>query len=319
MSKPITRPLASSRARRHPQVAHRIRRACLALAVVAAVTGASASVASAATWKMTLVARSCPAYTDVMANLARNDIQESLRDLGKDTVYSSGQPISPTIETPNHPKCAPLPAGGSPSATASTAPTPAPSAASRAVRNPIDHAIVTKASTELLNTVGGDTGNTIHGAVTVTLTDQDAHSAAGGNLWVQGGVRATRCSTPSTPARTASPAPLRRRQPERRQRRVQPLPVRDDAHLLLTRTTSSRRRPPARSSSTSRSTSTPASPTTRKTSARLKHHVQRLGRVPAADPQQRGGQREFSGPRRRPARRRGTSARSSRPAGSCSR
>ena len=38
---------------------------------------------------ITLVARPCRAYTDVMAKPARNDVQESLRDLGKNSVYPS--------------------------------------------------------------------------------------------------------------------------------------------------------------------------------------------------------------------------------------
>ena len=58
---------------------------------------------------LTVVARVCPTYHDVMANLARNDIQESLQDLGKDTVYSSGQPIDPAIEAREQPNCSPLP------------------------------------------------------------------------------------------------------------------------------------------------------------------------------------------------------------------
>ncbi len=188
MSKPISGRIAAARAIRHPRISGRSRRICLALALVAAFLGTASSAASAATWKMTLAARSCGEYSDVMANLARNDIQESLRDLGKDTVYSSGQPISPTIEGPNHPQCAPLPgwrftfgdgiAGADAGSWGSLS----------RVRNPIDHALVTKVSTPLLNTVGGDTGNTLLGAVTVTLTDREASLAASGNLWVQGGV-----------------------------------------------------------------------------------------------------------------------------------
>jgi len=87
----------------------RPRHGLLALAVAAALGGLTAP-ASAATnpFTITLVARQCHAYTDVMANLARNDIQESLRDLGKNSVYSSGQRISPSIEDPNNPNCTPI-------------------------------------------------------------------------------------------------------------------------------------------------------------------------------------------------------------------
>ena len=57
---------------------------------------------------ITYVARACPSYTDVSANLARNNIQESLRDLGPDTDYVNGEPISPSKEEPGQPNCRPL-------------------------------------------------------------------------------------------------------------------------------------------------------------------------------------------------------------------
>ena len=97
-----------------------LRRACsatVALALLAAsvVTGlAAAPAASAAvasdpvSYQVTFVARVCPTYGDIMANRARNNIQESLRDLGMDTVYQSGSPVRPSIEDPNNPNCRPL-------------------------------------------------------------------------------------------------------------------------------------------------------------------------------------------------------------------
>ena len=58
---------------------------------------------------LTIVARHCPDYEDIRPNLARNNIQESLENLGAGvSPYTTGQQISPTIETPNHPKCKPL-------------------------------------------------------------------------------------------------------------------------------------------------------------------------------------------------------------------
>ena len=67
-----------------------------------------AQATSSDSYLVTFVARQCPTYQDITANLARNNIQESLQDLGADTAYVSGQPISPTIETPNQPNCTPL-------------------------------------------------------------------------------------------------------------------------------------------------------------------------------------------------------------------
>ena len=60
----------------------------------AAVPPASAGAANSDV-KVTIAARSCDAYTDIFGNRARNDIMESLRDLGPDTPYSSNQAAGP--------------------------------------------------------------------------------------------------------------------------------------------------------------------------------------------------------------------------------
>ena len=39
---------------------------------------------------VTIAARQCPTYEDITANRARNNIQESLKDLGPDTPYAAG-------------------------------------------------------------------------------------------------------------------------------------------------------------------------------------------------------------------------------------
>ena len=62
---------------------------------------------SADRW-VTIAARECDNYTDIRANLARNNIQESLRDLGQDTLYQSGDPIDPRTELAGQPNCRPL-------------------------------------------------------------------------------------------------------------------------------------------------------------------------------------------------------------------
>jgi hypothetical protein len=58
---------------------------------------------------VTLVARSFPKYTDVTANRPRNNIQESLRDLGANTLYAAGEPIDPVTEAAGQPACKPIP------------------------------------------------------------------------------------------------------------------------------------------------------------------------------------------------------------------
>ena len=57
---------------------------------------------------VTIAARECDNYADIRANLARNDIQESLRDLGADTLYTSGQPVDPRTELRGQPECRPI-------------------------------------------------------------------------------------------------------------------------------------------------------------------------------------------------------------------
>ena len=77
---------------RRCKVRHVLRPARIAalLTLLGALVAAPASFAQVPNGKgtdrfVTLVARECPAYTDITANRARNDIQESLRDLGADT------------------------------------------------------------------------------------------------------------------------------------------------------------------------------------------------------------------------------------------
>ncbi len=57
---------------------------------------------------VTIAARQCPAFTDIRANLARNNLQESLRDLGQDSPYVTGQQINPQLESQTQPACTPL-------------------------------------------------------------------------------------------------------------------------------------------------------------------------------------------------------------------
>lgn len=134
--------------------------------------------------KVTFAARQCPQYTDIMANLARNNIQESLRDLGKDSVYTNGQPIDPAIEEPNHPNCDPLIGwrftwgsgiAGSQVDLLSV------------VSGPAGTTPGTKPSTPWLDRQGNRTGKNLAGAVTVTLNGTQRNLLSQNRLWVQGG------------------------------------------------------------------------------------------------------------------------------------
>jgi hypothetical protein len=155
--------------------------------------GAGAAPAAAATapdYKVTFVSRVCPTYGDIMANRARNNIQESLRDLGKDTVYSNGQPISPSVETPNQPNCDPLFDWQFALGTGYTGKTPATDYLST-ITGDYGQTIEVLPSTPELDRNGNDTGRTLQAAVTVTLTDAQAKRAQQSNgLWTQGGTKA---------------------------------------------------------------------------------------------------------------------------------
>ena len=57
---------------------------------------------------VTIAARECDDYSDIRANLARNNIMESLQDLGADTLYTSGDPVDPVHELAGQPTCRPI-------------------------------------------------------------------------------------------------------------------------------------------------------------------------------------------------------------------
>ena len=141
---------------------------------------------------LTIAARTCPSYTAIAANRARNNIMESLRDLGPDTTYSAGQPIDPQTEQSTQPLCTPLPNWRFTLGTGYiTRAVTGPWGALSIVTNPFSTNIVTQAQTPLLDTHGHPTGKMLAGATTITLTPQQADLAARGNsLWIQGGTPA---------------------------------------------------------------------------------------------------------------------------------
>ena len=57
---------------------------------------------------VTIVARQCPTYTDITANRARNNLQESLRNLGANTPYKDGEVVDLATEEAVQPKCTPI-------------------------------------------------------------------------------------------------------------------------------------------------------------------------------------------------------------------
>ena len=156
---------------------------------------AASEVAGSAAYSVTMVARVCPAYTDVFANRARNNIMESLQDLGPDSPYTNFVAVDPAVEDGMAPQtaCKPLPnwtfAFGNGIATNAPGTNLSYVTGTSSVN---DREVTTQASTPLLDTNGNPTGQQIAGATTFTLTSTELTLASRGNLWVMGG-------TPSQP------------------------------------------------------------------------------------------------------------------------
>jgi uncharacterized repeat protein (TIGR01451 family) len=169
--------------------------ALAAVVVAAGVFGVAPGSASAqgSGYFVTFVARSCLTYSDIFANKARNNIQESLVDLGPDSPYNSdpGSLVDPSVEglSPQD-ACSPLPdwkftLGHAFQAHADNGPWGSMSK----VTDPFSGTIVTKTSTPLYDQYHQRiAGQSIAGATTVELTDDERQQASGGGLWAQGGV-----------------------------------------------------------------------------------------------------------------------------------
>ncbi len=142
---------------------------------------------------VTFVARWCSRYTDIFANRNRNNIQESLQDLGPDSQYDeSGRLVNPVDES-KYPqsRCSVLPGWqftlgrGYESRAVS-----GPWGSLSIVTNPFRRApIVTKVSTPLLDQDGVRIDRLpIFGAVTIELSKQERQQASNPDqLWAQGG------------------------------------------------------------------------------------------------------------------------------------
>jgi hypothetical protein len=154
---------------------------------------------------VTIGARSCPSYADITANRARNNIMESLQDLGVDTPYGvNGVPllVDPVLEASVQPDCTPI---------ANWRFTLGTGIQGRAVSGVwgllskvtgefADPGITTEASVPLRDGAGDPIpGATIGGATTIRLTDQQRDlSASPSKLWIQGGTPTLPITDPVT-------------------------------------------------------------------------------------------------------------------------
>lgn len=187
--------MARGRADRRRAAVAGLARALVALlvtagvAVVAAPPPAGAAVPAVQPLSITYVARQCASYADVMANKARNNLQESLRDLGADSTYQPGGEVTVAAEDAGSPGCAPLPGWGFSTGTGFTAKTAATLELST-VTGLIRSDVVTQPAVPELDSAGLPTGRSVAGAVTVTLDAAEQRAAQRSSLWVQGGTPA---------------------------------------------------------------------------------------------------------------------------------
>jgi len=151
----------------------------------------NALAASGSGYLVTFAARVCPDYSDIFANKARNNIVESLKDLGPNTQYgTSGVLVNPAYED-QYPQtlCQPLPGWTFTLGTSyqSRAVTGAWGSLSK-VTGAYNTQIVTQNSTpELDDNAQPVPGRTVAGATTVELTSDQRAQASKSSLWVQGG------------------------------------------------------------------------------------------------------------------------------------
>ncbi len=170
----------------------RLATTALLVLVMSLTAGAGSAAAQSSGYSVTFAALSCPSYSDIFANRARNDILESLKDLGPDTQYVAGELINPTAEgiSPQS-NCTPLPGweftlGHGYVSRAVTGPWGSLST----VTNPFVRApIVTQAHTPLLDQDGVPVGHEqLAGATTIELTPEErAQASSSSQLWAQGG------------------------------------------------------------------------------------------------------------------------------------
>lgn len=142
-------------------------------------------------YQVTVAARKCPTYQDVMANKARNNVMQSLEDLGVDSIYPGGVPVQPSVETDpatGQSACTPMEGWTFAFGNGFGAPDTGAFGSLTPIVN-LNGTATTKASTPLLDSLGNPTGQTLAGATTIPLNaTQIALIEGAGSLTAQGGV-----------------------------------------------------------------------------------------------------------------------------------
>ena len=171
-----------------------------------------------------------------LGNRARNNIQESLKDLGPDTPYAAGEPIAPdeTLAAEQVQAAARLGVhAGQGLRVARRAPgrgARCPSSPARSSAGHHDAGLASRCSTATATTPARRS----RAPTTIELTrSRPSSPRKRTSLWIQGGTPTDPVLDRSTRAVRVRRAALRDRQPQRRQRRVDRLPAGREARLLL--------------------------------------------------------------------------------------
>ena len=152
--------------------------------------GTAAAAAQGTGYSVTFAARQCPSYGDIFANRFRDDLMQTLQNVGPASPYGANDLVNPSFEDqPPQTNCTPL-AGWE--FTMGALPDLAPLAGpwgSLTVVNRDFPPVTTEAQTDELNENGVATGATIAGATTVELTQPQLDVANQGQwaLRLQGG------------------------------------------------------------------------------------------------------------------------------------
>jgi Domain of unknown function DUF11 len=174
--------------------------------LVASLAGLAAAPPALAEQKrlVTIAARWCPSYTDITANRARNNIMESLQNLGADTPYGkNGIPLNvdPVIEAQVQPKCSAISNWQFTLGRGyETRAVPGVWGSLSKVTGEFSPTIVTRDRVPLRDEDGIPLGSTfIEGAETIKLTKEQSDLAAtSSKLWIEGGTPTLPITDPET-------------------------------------------------------------------------------------------------------------------------
>jgi uncharacterized repeat protein (TIGR01451 family) len=152
--------------------------------------GTAAAAAQGTGYSVTFAARQCTSYSDIFANRFRDNLMQTLQNVGPDSPYGPNDLVQPSFEDRSpQSNCTPLPGW---EFTMGTLPDLAPLAGpwgSLTVVNNDFPSVTTEAQTAVLNENGVPTGDVIAGATTIELTQEQLDVANQGQwaLRLQGG------------------------------------------------------------------------------------------------------------------------------------